>query len=162
MRFPEMDVTKRLFCLFDRLGLRSSLREYTFSDPNTFTLYNNIRRKGDIPSAPEDVFKFGENKGGNVNQDFIDIGATRIVLQAYKTFADEITKNKEAGLKALSRFDEYSVRGYMSDCMKVPQSAIDWCETMYKGNGSYHMSLAQTILYMLPFWKRGVQWYMLE
>jgi len=158
---------KRLFDLFNcealNPGLASDLVPYIFNDPNTFRLYNGTRYKQDkVPVAPVDAFKYSIRAGGNVEQDFINGGYQKVYDEAMSGFIKDILNDPEAGIRKLMRFDQYSVRGYMADCLKLPGPIIDWCETMNRSTGGYDLSLTQTVLNMLPFSGGGVDWYRLK
>jgi Flavin containing amine oxidoreductase len=160
---------KRLFHLFnckqlnphdnprDPCNLRSHLAEYRPGTNKGFFLYNGIRcRIGEEPAPPADFFKFGVNNGGDVEEDFIHTGHNNLLRETFKGFADALTKDIESdpprkdGWNKLMRFDQYSVRGYMADCMKLSYSAINWLETRGKSTGGFDLSLAQTVLSTLP------------
>lgn len=191
MRFPETNIMTRVFHLFrsvylnsDGIKLEDKMIQYKFADSpkqreppkgNTFRLFNGIRfRAKDLPKDG-DPFLFGRARGGDVHQDYIDIGASKLFSDAVKPFADAILSDManhpqhdskcEAGFRNLMRFDQYSTRGYLSDCKKIEPTAISWMETMTFSTGWFDRALSETVFETLCFGSNGpldINWYCLE
>ncbi|KAG8869335.1 hypothetical protein FRB97_001345 [Tulasnella sp. 331] len=162
MRFPKTNIMTRLFHLFDLLKLteeNGKLIPYVFACNEAFKLYNGIRKTiGEVKThstEPDkvDPFRFARDHGGDVSNDFIYPGYSSLYSDAITPFSDALANDLKpgaqpanAGWRKLMRFDEYSTRGYMSECMKYGRNAINWMETMSYSTGWYDQSLAETVL----------------
>lgn len=180
MRYPDIPLMSRLFNLFEKLNLTEAsgiLIDYKFSCPKAWKMYNGIRKQiKDVSThstKPDkvDPFHFGEDNGGNVIKDFIYSGYQKLFSDTLTPFTTALVADTEpnaypanAGWRKLMRFDQYSVRGYMSDCLKYPLNEISWLETMTFSTGGYSMSLAELVLAQINFGANvpDAKWYCLE
>ncbi|KAG8853979.1 hypothetical protein FRB96_007842 [Tulasnella sp. 330] len=133
MRYPKTNIMKRLFHLFHLLKLteeNGKLIPYVFACEKAFKMYNGIRKTiGDVKThstEPDkvDPFRFARDHGGDVSNDFIYPGYSSLYSDAITPFSDALANDLKpgaqpanAGWRKLMRFDEYSTRGYMSECM---------------------------------------------
>ncbi|KAG8988895.1 hypothetical protein FRB93_003920 [Tulasnella sp. JGI-2019a] len=162
MRFPKTNIMKRLFHLFDHLDLTTEnkkLIDYYFVCDEAFKMHNGIRKYVKDVKAhstdPDkvDPFGFAIDHGGDVNDDFIYPGYSSLYNDAIKPFTTALTNDTKpnakpagAGWRKLMRFDQFSTRSYMSQCLKYDMNAINWMETMSYSTGWYDQSLAETVL----------------
>lgn len=187
MRYPKTNIMTRTFNLFNGkwlntngINIKDKVIQYKFADVpdqggkpkgNTFRMYNGIRKRAkDIP-ATGDVFGFAQASGGDVDKDYIEVGASKLLDDAIQPFVGALVSDMEkkprgeAGLKNLMRFDQYSTRGFLSDCKKIEPTAINWMETMTYSTGWFDRSLSETVFETLCFGAKGpldVEWYCLE
>lgn len=180
MRFPNTNIMTRTLNLFfgpwlnsDGIDIQSKVIPYQFADHNgnSFRMFNGIRKRQKDISPTGDVFGFSAASGGDVSADYITMGAGKLLDDAIQPFCDALEKDMEsnppgeAGWRNLMRFDQYSTRGYLSDCKKIEPTAINWMETMTYSTGWYDRSLTETVLETLCFGKDGplsMDWYCLE
>jgi hypothetical protein len=175
MRFPDINVMKRVFHLFhsEQLNsgedkLKNHLIDFKFSNDDAFHLFNNIR----IPNkytgnATADMFNFI-----NVPQ----IGASgyeTLVNNAIGPFIKKLEDDMKAkppsyeGWNHLMENDIYSTRTYMSLKLRYDTPTIDWLESMDKSSGWYDRALAETVLESIAFGVTSdpnvkTKWYCLE
>lgn len=180
MRFPDTNIMKRLFHLFKLLDLTEENRKllpYRFACNNAFKLYNGTRKTvGEVATHSTqpnlvDPFNFAKDHGGDVSNDFIYPGYASLYSDAITPFSTALNNDLQpgarpahAGWRKLMRFDEFSTRTYMSQCLKYGRNAINWMETMSYSTGWYDQSLAETVLEDMAFGDdpTKVKWYCLE
>lgn len=138
MRFPDTSVMRKSFELFEELGI--PLGDYTFSDPRTFLVYNDIRfQRGDVDWST-DPFKVGEKYGGIIPDKYATQDPSHLLGSKLQLFVDKLVENYEAGLEYLLKFDNYSTRSYLS-AKGFALGLINYLETMTMGTGWFDRAL---------------------
>ncbi len=176
MRFPDNEVMRRLFHLFNYeplntgdFQLRAKLRDYHFEDlkNNNLLYFNDTRRKRGGTSG--DGFQWSDL---GVGEEYLKVGVTEIMNDAFRPFVDALEKDMvdggSDGWNLLMEVDAYSTRGYLSTKyipspnLGIPReplatSIVNWCETFSNSTSSFDRAWAESILeelcFTAPRWK---------
>ncbi|KAL4266201.1 FAD/NAD(P)-binding domain superfamily protein [Pleurotus pulmonarius] len=176
MRFPDNEVMRRLFHLFNykplntgEFQLHAKLREYHFDDlkNNNLLYFNDTRRKRGGTSG--DDFQWSDL---GVGEEYLKVGVTQIMNDAFRPFVDALEKDMvdggSDGWNLLMEVDAYSTRGYLSTKyipspnLGIPRkplatSIVNWCETFSNSTSSFDRAWAESILeelcFTAPQWK---------
>ncbi|KAF4575442.1 hypothetical protein EYR40_004818 [Pleurotus pulmonarius] len=179
MRFPDNEVMRRLFHLFNykplntgEFQLHAKLREYHFDDlkNNNLLYFNDTRRKRGGTSG--DDFQWSDL---GVGEEYLKVGVTEIMNDAFRPFVDALEKDMvdggSDGWNLLMEVDAYSTRGYLSTKyipspnLGIPReplatSIVNWCETFSNSTSSFDRAWAESILEELCF--TAPQWKLIE
>ncbi|CAE6470420.1 unnamed protein product [Rhizoctonia solani] len=149
MRFPDTDVMKKTFDLFDDLGI--PLIPYRMLGKKTWVAFNEYRyRRDKVPSWSTDPFKVGVKHRGKVPDKYATQSPSEMLNREIQPFLDELIRDREKGLQMLFEQDSHSTRSYLTE-KGYPQSVINYIETMCFGTGGYDRALAETVLEELCF-----------
>ncbi|KAG8982620.1 hypothetical protein FRB90_006673 [Tulasnella sp. 427] len=168
MRFPKGPSTMaRLFHLFNSHQLNSDEREvakklipFIYKSDNTFYFFNNRRVRASLVQ-PQDQFGFAAT--GVPQQDLIEghsaivEGVIDYVVKGLQR--DLVPPGSSAGWQRMMRFDNHSLRSYMSAAHNIPMPTIRWCETMDWSTDSFDKALSETCLDMVTFSNEDIEWY---
>ncbi|EKM59015.1 uncharacterized protein PHACADRAFT_136177 [Phanerochaete carnosa HHB-10118-sp] len=173
MRYPNTTFMKRTFDLVrNRLNMPNAFIPYLRRNENTFLSYNNItvtraedqtQRKSD-----PDVFKVSVSKGGNVPDTFIAKGSEQMWDVALDELRQLFVKHPfEEAYQELLKWDNYSVRTYLTQILKYPSDVVNWFESVESRTGLMDESLAETVLASLVFndpnFKgKDIEWFCLD
>jgi hypothetical protein len=171
----------RLWKLFERkeLGLKEKLQKYYFQDDaeNTFLSFNGVTlRRGDVLS--DDAFNAAcliQDTDKAARNAYVKAGARTVMKDVIRPFAKgllEDVENKREfgdGWKHMMKYDNYSVRAYMSIAYRpsnnlvkefglpnkpIPTDVVNWYETVVSSTGMFDRSLTEYVLEEISFgWK---------
>lgn len=154
MRFPETTEMARVFDLFKRVDIRKGngglLVPYIFKAPSTFQKYNGVLYNTADPKT-EDIFRVSERNGGAVPDYFVHKGARQVLVESLQVFADAFKQSFKKGWHTLSAKANYSVRGYLLECAKLPEPVVEWLETFESGTGLYDAGLVDAVMHAITF-----------
>jgi hypothetical protein len=172
MRYPQTDIMRRLFHLFNYPPLKykgTPLKDllipyyFTAKDNNAYLYYNGIRRRGN--NVAGESFR-AEELG--VPPEYVSVGWGKIKSDVIRPFARVVSEDlataipSTVGWDALMKYDSYSTRGFMSNVYRpnssfivppvnVPTNVVNWCENMDTSTGWYDRAFSETVLEDLAF-----------
>ncbi|TBU23609.1 hypothetical protein BD311DRAFT_673539 [Dichomitus squalens] len=156
MRFPNIPFMKRVFDLFEELGMTEENRmlvPYQYSAANTFELFNGFRHSS-ADSAPEDfdIFGVSETKGGAVPDAFVAQGADTVAAEVFLPYRDAFEKLPfPEAWKLLTAEDPYSTRGYLLAKKDYPETVVEWLETFESATGLYNNAFVESTMDAMDF-----------
>lgn len=155
MRFPNIPFMKRVFDLFERLGMRKGelLIEYKYSAANTFQLFNGVRHNSsDGTPAEVDIFLVSEDKGGAVPDDFVAKGVDNVASDIFGPYAKVFKEEPfHKAWKLLTEEDPYSTRGYLLAKKMYPETVVEWLETFESATGLYNNAFVESTMDAMDF-----------
>ncbi|QRV92089.1 Flavin containing amine oxidoreductase [Ceratobasidium sp. AG-Ba] len=142
MWFPNTSVMKPTYDLFKELEpyIKEPIK-YEMSNDNTFLYYNGIRVDRKTAGQTPQTFGAGDKEGGNVPQDWANIGY------------DGLMRNVFGSFMAFVSLPEIKKDGKLLYPAKVPypSTVINWLETMWFSVGWFDRAFIETVLEMYAF-----------
>ncbi|KAN0021556.1 hypothetical protein ACTFIU_010163 [Dictyostelium citrinum] len=181
MRIPIIPIMDRLvsnesWSLFSKLSKSGHpIKTYPFilSSNNTITYYNGKRVYSIIPSTTNSEFKnpmigdpfhFSDSKNGGKGSGIPDEYAQKPYGELTKSlitpFIKNLTNNFDDAFKSILEIDNYSTREYLKKFGNLPNSVINYLETLSGNTGQYENSYVESILSTFDF--SGKDWIGIE
>ncbi|KAM9979064.1 hypothetical protein ACTFIZ_000411 [Dictyostelium cf. discoideum] len=181
MRIPIIPIMDRLvsnesWSLFSKL-LKSGhpIKTYPFilSSNNSITYYNGKRVYSTIPSSSSslstnpmsgDPFHFSDSKNGGKGMGIPDEYAQKpygdLTKSLITPFIKNLTIDFDNAFKSILKIDNYSTREYLKKFGNLPNSVINYLETLSGNTGQYENSYVESILSTFDF--SGKDWIGIE
>ncbi|KAM9973717.1 hypothetical protein ACTFIW_010840 [Dictyostelium discoideum] len=189
MRIPIIPIMDRLvsnesWSLFSKL-LKSGhpIKTYPFilSSNNTITYFNGKRVYSIIPSSSPspsttttnnetknpmsgDPFDFSDSKnggrGGGIPDEYAQKPYGDLTKSLITPFIKNLTIDFDNAFKSILEIDNYSTREYLKKFANLPNSVINYLETLSGNTGQYENSYVESILSMFDF--SGKDWIGIE
>jgi hypothetical protein len=156
MRFPKTAVMDPTYKLFDDLEIK--LLDYRMETEDSWMYYNGIRvRRKDAKGAD---FGASMKEGGNVPEDWVNIGVEKLMANVYERFLHYLRSDYKKGYDVLMKYDTHSTRSFMAfvempelkDTVTgevifpakglYPTEVINWLETMTFSVGWFDRAFA--------------------
>lgn len=160
MRFPKLEWMQPAFDLMTYLGITPEsglLIPYVLSTNNNISFFNGV------PLTEMDVNNSYDKKCYDpflTHLTGLDRRPKDFVEDRIGPIKKQLTDNWEIGWESLMRFDNWSMREYMSFTEPgLPQSVISYLETMGSITGLYDCALSESVLGSLDFDYPNTEWF---
>ncbi|KAK3168533.1 hypothetical protein OEA41_004981 [Lepraria neglecta] len=151
MRFPKVPPMERTYDLFKRTKV--PLIDYHLSGKNTPKSYNGItvypNEAGDFPTKG-DPFRVSESNGGSVPDDRIDTIST-VMEDAFRPLREALKEGDAESFKLFEKFDDLTVREYLSQEMGLDFHTIQWLEETDSATGLFDTAFTEAVMDSIAF-----------
>ncbi|KAK6526016.1 hypothetical protein TWF281_011057 [Arthrobotrys megalospora] len=101
--------------------------------------------------SSKDIFFISTKNYGDVPYAYIELGAENLLEYAFGPFKYLMKYNFYVGYQALMRYEEYSVREFLSKICKFDFYTINWLETLDSATGWFNLALSEAVLESFTF-----------